>query len=398
MSDAFGGVVFPFEDLGDALNLLPLAARRALDVAGYRLSLEAWQSLATVDRATIALEGAKDGVDAQTIEGIVKRASVTATRIKPVPDPDALTPPEQLNAALAALASEHDDDRAPTRIAPSEWSRLRALDRYALLHVLRRSIAHDDPRRLSAAVEAVLSRAATPRDAREDFKRTMRSNPQAQKHPADISIDLERASDSSRRVSDRPRTSEKPRPPSTRPGPEEDAMTVRPGDSPGSTRDEIALTHVDKRGAVHMVDVGDKAITPRRAIASGVVRMRRETAERIARGDAPKGEVVATARVAGIMAAKRTSEIIPLCHSIALTKVEVAIHVDVAAGRCEVVATVEASDRTGVEMEALTATSVACLTIYDMLKAIDRDMVVSEIKLVEKTGGRSGSYVRDDGR
>lgn len=154
-------------------------------------------------------------------------------------------------------------------------------------------------------------------------------------------------------------------------------------------------THLDERGAVHMVDVGAKPVTERRAVAAGVVRMARETVERLARADTPKGDVLATARLAGIMAAKRTPEIIPLCHGITLTRVAVDLDVDVAASCVRVTATTEARDRTGVEMEALVAVSASCLTLYDMLKSIDRAMVIDDVKLLEKDGGRSGRFVRE---
>lgn len=147
-----------------------------------------------------------------------------------------------------------------------------------------------------------------------------------------------------------------------------------------------------------MVDVSRKPETARRAVATATVRMRPETAEKIARHEAPKGEVLATARIAGIMAAKRTPELIPLCHAIALTRVTVDIEVDVPGARVTVTATAEAYDRTGVEMEAMVAVSVASLTIYDMLKGTDREMVVSEVKLLEKSGGRSGHFQREDTR
>ena len=155
-------------------------------------------------------------------------------------------------------------------------------------------------------------------------------------------------------------------------------------------------SHLDARGEVHMVDVGPKAITARRAVASGVVTMRPDTAARILSGDAAKGEVLATARIAGIQAAKRTSELIPLCHAIALTRVGVEIAVE-AAGTATVTATAEAVDRTGVEMEALVAATVACLTIYDMLKGVDREMTIGEVMLLAKSGGRSGDWVRGSG-
>lgn len=144
-----------------------------------------------------------------------------------------------------------------------------------------------------------------------------------------------------------------------------------------------------------MVDVAGKAPSVRRAVASGFVRMKPETIARVARRDAPKGEVLATARLAGIMAAKRTSDLIPLCHAVALTGVEVHLDLDTAAGRVNVTAVAEALDRTGVEMEAMVAVSVACLTIYDMLKGIERGMIIGEVKLLEKSGGRTGVYRRD---
>lgn len=154
-------------------------------------------------------------------------------------------------------------------------------------------------------------------------------------------------------------------------------------------------THLDERGAVHMVDVGSKPTTERRAVAAGLVRMSRATVERLARADTPKGDVLATARLAGIMAAKRTPEIIPLCHAIALTRVAIDLAVDVDAACVRVTATTEARDRTGVEMEALVAVSASCLTLYDMLKSIDRAMVIDDVKLLEKDGGRSGRFVRE---
>jgi cyclic pyranopterin monophosphate synthase len=159
--------------------------------------------------------------------------------------------------------------------------------------------------------------------------------------------------------------------------------------------DEEALTHLDARGHARMVDVGDKQVTARVAVAGCRVVMTPQTAQRLVTGDLPKGEAIPVARIAGIQAAKRTSELIPLCHQIALTRVEVAITVDAAAGSAEVLATVEARDRTGVEMEALTAASVAALTIYDLVKAVQRDVVVTELRLRHKAGGRSGALDLD---
>jgi cyclic pyranopterin phosphate synthase len=139
-----------------------------------------------------------------------------------------------------------------------------------------------------------------------------------------------------------------------------------------------------------MVDVSPKPTTARRAVAQALVHMRPETLQRLE--DAPKGSVLGAARIAGIQAAKRTSELIPLCHMLPLTSVEIDIFPDVILGQLQVVATVRAVDRTGVEMEALVAVSIASLTVYDMLKAIDREIVVADVRLLEKDGGASGSW------
>ena len=150
------------------------------------------------------------------------------------------------------------------------------------------------------------------------------------------------------------------------------------------------LTHLDKDGNARMVDVGGKVETQRVAIASGVIRMSREALAAIRDGNVPKGDVLAAARIAGIMAAKKTAELIPLCHPLALD----AVALDFAFEDCAVRATATASltGRTGVEMEAMTATSIALLTIYDMAKAIDKGMVIDQVRLIEKRGGKSGTW------
>jgi cyclic pyranopterin monophosphate synthase len=152
------------------------------------------------------------------------------------------------------------------------------------------------------------------------------------------------------------------------------------------------LSHLNDRGEAHMVDVSDKATTSRTAIAEGFVSMQAATLALIETGSAKKGDVLATARIAGIMAAKKTSELIPLCHPLAITKVVVDFTPSHDPIGIHVTAEVRVSGQTGVEMEALTAVSVACLTIYDMLKAADKGMSFSGIRLMEKTGGRSGTY------
>ena len=152
------------------------------------------------------------------------------------------------------------------------------------------------------------------------------------------------------------------------------------------------LSHLDEAGAANMVDVSAKPVTERVAIAEGTVTMAAATLAMIRAGDAAKGDVIGTARIAGIMAAKRTHELIPLCHPIALSSVVVDIAYDEALPGLRVQATARVAERTGVEMEALTAVSVACLTIYDMAKAVDRGMTISGVRLIEKRGGRSGTW------
>ena len=155
----------------------------------------------------------------------------------------------------------------------------------------------------------------------------------------------------------------------------------------------FGLTHFDDAGASHMVDVGAKSETERVAIASGVVQMDIETAKAVRAGTVGKGDVLGVARIAAIQAAKRTSDIIPLCHPLRLTSVDIDLRV--ANNAVYIMATVRAFDRSGVEMEALAAVSAAALTIYDMCKAIDRGMVISDVRLEEKRGGKSGTWQRE---
>jgi cyclic pyranopterin monophosphate synthase len=166
--------------------------------------------------------------------------------------------------------------------------------------------------------------------------------------------------------------------------------------SKDSSKTGAALTHIDARGEARMVDVSAKPATERVATAEGRVMMSRTTLELIVSGNAKKGDVLGTARIAGIMAAKRTSELIPLCHPLALSKVTVDITPDDRLPGCLVEATVKVTGPTGVEMEALTAVSVACLTIYDMIKAAERGVRIEGIHLVEKKGGKSGHYRAGD--
>ena len=152
------------------------------------------------------------------------------------------------------------------------------------------------------------------------------------------------------------------------------------------------LSHLDDQGRAHMVDVGDKGVTRRVAVASARVHTRADVIDLIRQGAIKKGDVLATARIAGIMAAKRTSELVPLCHPLRIDSVGVALELET--NTVHITATVRATDRTGVEMEALTAASIAALTVYDMCKAVDREMTVTHLRLESKSGGKSGSFER----
>lgn len=153
------------------------------------------------------------------------------------------------------------------------------------------------------------------------------------------------------------------------------------------------LTHFNEAGRAHMVEVGDKDITKRTAVASGRIRMKKETSDRIRQGLIEKGDVLSVAQIAGIMGAKKTSDIIPMCHNIFLSGADIRFNLQ--DEYIELEAEVKTTGKTGVEMEALTAVSIACLTIYDMCKAIDKDMIIEDIKLMKKTGGKSGDYMRN---
>jgi cyclic pyranopterin phosphate synthase len=174
------------------------------------------------------------------------------------------------------------------------------------------------------------------------------------------------------------------------------SMAERKREPGGSEGAGTGLTHVDASGRARMVDVGDKVVTRRIAVARGAVRMEPATAARIAANAIAKGDVLATARLAGVMAAKRTGELIPLCHPLPLDWVDVRLDVDQELGVVRIEAEAHIEARTGVEMEALTAVAVAGLTIYDMCKAVDRGMVLEDVCLVRKSGGRSGDWERRD--
>ena len=177
---------------------------------------------------------------------------------------------------------------------------------------------------------------------------------------------------------------------------EESVCQVSIEDQLPTTRTMAQLNHLDEQGRARMVDVSDKEITSRIAVARGSIRMHPETLTLILEEKIEKGDVFSVARVAGIMAAKKTSELIPMCHPLNITSVEVELTPGEKPARVDIEASVRVSGKTGVEMEAMTAVSVAGLTIYDMCKAVDREMTISEIRLVEKSGGKSGRFIRKE--
>lgn len=316
-------LVFPFEtdEIGPDLDLVPLAARRALDHAGVHLSLDGWRSLPLDLRQRITQAGTIESVDVTLVATLVAQAVPAPRLVDLVPDPPASRLPEGLSTNMG--------------VDLTMWESFDGLSRFALAHAAKRAAKRADPSILSKAIEVITSRPPAP------------SPPES----ARVSV-----------------SASTPAPPLS--------------------------THIGPTGDVRMVDVADKPPTRRLGVASSRVRMRAETIERLLRGDTPKGEVLATARIAGIMAAKRTPDIIPMCHGIALSHVEIQIDIDKPSSTVAITARAEAVDRTGVEMEAMVAASVAALTMYDMLKGIDREMVIEQVMLVEKSGGRSGHFRR----
>lgn len=292
--------VFDFEHIDERLDLMPLAARRALDGAGHKLPLAGWRTLPLEARRRLVELGSEEAVDGSAVLAAVEPAQETLSPIDAA-DVSPAQPPK---------------DATPT--VADAWPSLSALARFALRHVYLRG-QHD---RIAAAVAEIVAEA------------------------------------------------------------------------PPSDPNPSGLTHIDGAGAASMVDVAAKAITVRRAVARARLRMRPASAAMVRDHSGPKGDVLQVARIAGIMAAKRTPELIPLCHGIALTKVRVTFEVEAEAGVVTVTAEAIARDRTGVEMEAMVAASVASLTVYDMLKAVDRAIAIEEVVLMEKEGGRSGHYVR----
>lgn len=402
------------------------------------------------DRQRLTMAGLPDHVDVDLVVMLVRRASPAPQRISAASDPDPSAPPDALAKAL-------EPGRV---VDPRRWARLRAVDRYALAHTYRRAVARSAFSILGEAYDAVMAASAAPitsaqlapfydpparpspppppavpyqpagyysnvaggQDSREPFYDGTAGGPRAHAGPqatptsrASPAFEPLRAAPSfeppARSAHEPSRLAyTPPSPPAQEFGTVTNAPVVHEHAAPLKPSHEAALrgfatspppastlsNHLNQAGEVYMVDVARKPKTERRAVAHGSVVMRPDTFARLVNRDAPKGEVLATARVAAVMAAKRTHEVIPLCHMVALTHLEVNIDLDAQTSAVHVHAIADAYDRTGCDMEAMVAVSVACLTIYDMLKGIDRDMMVTDVKLMEKSGGRSGHYKRSD--
>jgi cyclic pyranopterin phosphate synthase len=304
--------VFGFEQQTPDLELMPIAARRALDTAGIRLSLEAWRALSVADRSALIVSGSLGSVPVPRVERLLDQVVPRPERIEPEADPR--ESPADLVVALGSLAKE----------LVVRWPALSGLERYALVKVARPG--HLEPAARQARLVAAFEEIVQPK-----------------------------------------------------------------GDGGAH-----GLSHLTASGDAHMVNVSEKMPTARLAVAEAFVSMKLETVTLLASGAAPKGDVLAAARIAGIQAAKRTPDLIPLCHAIALTGVEVELELRTEPPGVAVRASARAFDRTGVEMEAMVAASIASLTLYDMLKAVDRGISLKNVVLSRKSGGRSGDWRRDD--
>lgn len=291
--------LFQFDEADDALSLLPMAARRALDAAGYKLSLAGWEELEIEERRELVELGSAREVDVDLVGELVVPVEPTALAEEPLPEPAADRVPEYVRAAYGTERP----------IPDAAWAALHPLERYALHKVAGRG----RPERLELAYREIIGASAL-------------------------------------------------------------------------------SSHLEPAGGARMVDVGHKAASLRVATAESHVVMNAEAFERLRTHTVPKGDVLSTARLAGIMAAKKTADWIPLCHPLSLTKISVELSLDESIGGVRIQTVVEAHDRTGVEMEALVASSAAALTVYDMLKSFDRGMAIGPTRLLQKSGGRSGDF------
>ena len=294
---------YSFDVDAETLELVPLAARRALDHAGRKLSLAGWTSLADADRRALTRLGSTSPVDLDAVARILRRARPAAVAAEEVGDPPRDAPPARVLEAYAPHG----------RLSAAIWSSLSDVDRYALSKVARKPNAE----RIANAYAEII----------------------------------------------------------------------------GHTQ---VSTHLRAQGGVQMVNVGQKAVTERRAEAESRVSMNRDAFALLSNNAVPKGDVLATARVAAIMAAKRTAELIPLCHALPLSHIAVELRLDAPTQSVIISTTVETTGRTGVEMEALVAATHAALTVYDMLKGVDRAMTMGPTRLLAKSGGASGNFVADE--
>ncbi len=293
--------IYAFDEVGDSLHLVPVAARRALDAAGCKLSLAGWRSLPVERRRSLVGAGLAEVVDEDAVRRLAGGADPPPSEVARRGDPAADHVPGDVREAFGPERPLDD----------ALWAALTRLDRFALA----KAAAKRRPERLQRVWDEIVGASAT-------------------------------------------------------------------------------STHLAPQGGARMVSVAQKRVTLRRAVAESRVTMNEEAFTRLSRAEAPKGDVLGTARVAGILAAKRTSELVPLCHPVAITRVALDFVPEVATRSVRVTATVEALDRTGVEMEALTAVSTAALTVYDMLKAFDRTMEIGPTRVTAKAGGRSGDWER----
>jgi cyclic pyranopterin phosphate synthase len=291
--------LYRFEDIDATLKLIPLCVRRALDLAGSRLSLSTWHTLELEVRGELAECGSAESVALDRVLGLLARLSPTPARIEAVADPDAARVPLEVSEALGSSAP----------LASGTWASLTALDRYVLFKLATGGKVE----RLRAAYPEIVGQSGV-------------------------------------------------------------------------------SSHLGPQGGVRMVSTSKKAISERRALAESAVTLGDTAFKALVGNTAPKGDVLGAARLAGIMAAKKTSELIPLCHPIALSQCEISLEPDEATRQVRILAAVTAMDRTGVEMEATVAASVAGLTVYDMLKGLDRRIELGPTRLLEKTGGKSGDF------
>jgi len=294
---------YSFDVDAETLELVPLAARRALDHAGRKLTLAGWTSLADSDRRALTRLGSTSPVDLDAVARVLRRARPAAAAAEALGDPPRDAPPARVLEAYAPHG----------RLSAAIWSSLSDVDRYALEKVARKPNAE----RIANAYAEII----------------------------------------------------------------------------GHTQ---VSTHLRAQGGVQMVNVGQKAVTERRAEAESRVSMNRDAFALLSNNAVPKGDVLATARIAAIMAAKRTAELIPLCHALPLSHIAVELRLDAPTQSVVISTTVETQGKTGVEMEALVAATHAALTVYDMLKGVDRAMTIGPTRLLAKSGGASGSFIADD--